>query len=127
MTYTTDEMVRLERAAEKRVHLDAFIAAHPEYLAAAIQRATVYRARVGLRRAFSTSAQAVAYERGYENFPTQPWGLGDSPAMRGYCDAEQALADQLSVTEERRAFEIRAEEWADQRADELRDEMEEEK
>ena len=127
MTYTTDEIAQLDRAAEKRVHLDAFIAAHPEYLAAAIQRATVYRARVGLRRAFGSSHAAVQYERGFESFPTQPWGLADSPAMLGWSDAEQALADQLSVTEERRAFEIMAEEWADQRADERRDELGEEK
>lgn len=106
MSYTTEEMAQLDRIAEKRVHLDAFIAAHPEYLQAVIQRATVYRARVGQRRAFATSAQAVAYERGYENFPSQPWGLSDSPAMQGWSDAEQALADQLTDSEERRAFEV---------------------
>ena len=120
MTYTTDEMAQLDRAGEKRVHLDAFIAAHPECLAAAIQRATVYRARVGLRRAFSTSAQAVAYERGWNEFPNQPPGLPHGPRMDGYRDADQALSDQLSVAQERRA-EIRAEEWADQLVDDRRE------
>ena len=67
---------------------------------------TAYRARVGQKRAYPTSAEAVAYERGFNDFPSQPWGLCDGPAMDGYRDAESVLADQLSVREERRAVEI---------------------
>jgi len=65
-----------------------------------------YHARVGQQRAYSTSAHAVAYERGFNDFPSQPWGLCDGPAMEGFRDAASALADQLSVREERRAVEV---------------------
>ena len=67
---------------------------------------TAYRARVGQKRAYLTSAEAVAYERGFNDFPSQPWGPCAGPAMDGYRDAASALTEQLSVREERRAVEI---------------------
>jgi hypothetical protein len=75
---------------------------------AIIANATVYRAREGKKPAFSSSHDAVQYERGFKEFPNQPPGLPDSPRMQGYNDAEQAHALKLQALVEHRDFEVTA-------------------
>ena len=60
-----------------------------------------FRARVGKRRAFATTQQAVAYERGFAAHPTQPWGLPDSSAMQGYLDADPTQSDEALMHDRR--------------------------
>jgi hypothetical protein len=85
-----------------QLHREEFIKAHPEYLSYRATHATTFRARCGKRPSFATSAEQVAYERGFNDFPSQPWGLPDSPAMQGYLDAELMLAERLESRDDRR-------------------------
>jgi hypothetical protein len=75
---------------------------HPLFTGILQRHARPFRARVGKCPSFTTSADQVAYERAYRDFPNQPWGMADGPAMQGYIDAEQAHADALSAQQERR-------------------------
>jgi hypothetical protein len=89
-------------AADKNVH-PVFAAAVTQSLDKRDNRAPMlFRARVGKRPSFATSAEAVQYESGFNSFPNQPWGPADSPRMLGYIHAEEALAEALSAKEERR-------------------------
>lgn len=97
---------QVDREIERRLHHSEFLRHHSEYHTALILRHTVYRARVGKRTAFPSSYDAGQYERGFASFPTQPWGLADSPAMQGYLDAEAEAAARLAAQPERRDFEI---------------------
>ena len=63
--------------------------------------APLFPARIGKRRAFSTTQEAVAYERGFAAHPTQPWGLPDSSAMQGYLDADPTQIDEAPVHDRR--------------------------
>ena len=62
----------------------------------------LFHARVGKRRAFATTQQAVAYERGFAAHPTQPWGLPNSSAMQGYLDADPTQIDDATEPHDRR-------------------------
>ena len=88
---TTTDQDRVDLEIERRLKLAEFMA-----------RNTVYRARVGRKPAFATSADAVAYERGFEQFPIEPWGLPGSPRMQGYRDAEDEHLRGLTGCVERR-------------------------
>lgn len=113
--FKTPEFEQREAAIEKELHHADYCKAHPEDLTANLPapiaqalaplmfpRPPLFNARVGKRTAFRTTQEAVQYERGFASFPTQPWGLPDSPAMRGYFDAEVAHAEALYAQEERR-------------------------
>lgn len=91
-------------AAEPNLH-PAFAAAVTQSLDKHDNRTPLkFRARNGAHRCYATSAEAIAYERAFDAFPTQPWGLPDSAAMDGYRDAEQVLAN--SLTPDRRVVEL---------------------
>lgn len=62
-----------------------------------------FKARCGLMRCYSTSREAVAYERGWQEWPSVPWGLPVSPRMSGYLDRRE---HEQNVTLARRAGEI---------------------
>ena len=61
----------------------------------------LFHARVGKRRAFATTQQAVAYERGFAAHPIEPWGLPDSSAMQGFLDADPTQIDEAPVHDRR--------------------------
>ena len=58
---------------------------------------SLYTARYGQMRSYSESRFAVAYERGFQAHPQQPWGLTNSPAADGYWDA-QTVADATAAS-----------------------------
>ena len=72
--------------------------------AAFLSAPITFSARVGNRPAFATSQEAVAYERAFADYPNQPWGLSESPAMDGYRAAEWAHAEAAHT--ERRAVDV---------------------
>lgn len=100
--HTEQQQEQVDREIERRQHHAEFIRHHPEYVTALIARHTVYRARVGKRTAFPSSHDAVQYERGFNEFPSQPPGLSDSPRMQGYHDAEEADFTAMAAAGERR-------------------------
>lgn len=56
----------------------------------AISRATVYRARCGMRPAFHSMADAMEYERGFRAYPDSRDIAIDTPSWTGYFDAERS-------------------------------------
>ena len=75
-----------------------------------IRAATVYRARCGMRRAFLSASDALAYERGYATFPAMPDDHVHTPAMRGFWDRERELQerDDQRADEQRERDEVGA-------------------
>lgn len=130
---TPQELSQLDRVATERMLHDAFLESHPEFAkrqpAAAERVATrsvdpnlhsvfdvilarhsalPFRARVGDHRSFATSAEAVAFERGVNEFlrdQTEPPGLPSGARYEGYTWAKVQTQAAPAVVPHRRAVE----------------------
>lgn len=58
----------------------------------AISAATIYRARVGMCRAFHHPSDALDYERGHSYFPAHCSAEIGTPEHMGWCDARDAAS-----------------------------------
>lgn len=82
-----------------QLHVGALTLLNPAAIGSILANCTVYRARVGRRRAFQSESDALAYEAGYRAYP------GDippshTPASSGYWDAEQEYQDREDARRE---------------------------
>lgn len=133
MHITPQELSQLDRVATERVLHDAFLEAHPEYCSRAPESAErvaaravdhqlhplfanilarhsalPFRSRVGDHRSFATSTEAVAFERGVNEFlrdQTEPPGLPSGPRYEGYTWAKAQTQAAPAVVPHRRAVE----------------------
>lgn len=99
---------RIERLHPTIVDLIAADSNLEPRFAAILTRQSQFHARVGDRRAFSTSAGAVAFERGYMEQMrdgTEPGGLPYGPRWEGYMLARFERDEALAVVPHRRSEE----------------------
>lgn len=99
---------RVERLHPTIVDLIAADSNLEPRFAAILTRQSQFHARVGDRRAFSTSAGAVAFERGYGDYmrdQTEPPGCPYGPRWEGYMLARFERDEALAVVPHRRSEE----------------------
>lgn len=77
--------------------MDLYAVLDPVQTAEIIQRATVYRAACGRRRAYKTEAEALAYDRGFNAFPAPFDGEMNTPESDGWFDAETQFQEQFDA------------------------------
>jgi hypothetical protein len=99
MSAILDSALRADQLHQCRVAdmLDAFIDSQ-----SVLHNATVYKARVGSRKAFKVPADALAFESGWHGFHDGLQCPAGSPASLGWLEAERAAEDAREMSNDER-------------------------
>lgn len=72
------------------MHVQSLMLALLPVVPGAILAATIYRARVGMGRAFHSPSDALDYEHGHSYYPAHCSAEHGTPEHMGWCDARDA-------------------------------------